>query len=407
MLELTLGITFFTILIIGLTGMILLVRSRLFKSNEVTITINSEKTLVVLDGRKLLDSLSDIGLLLPSACGGRGTCGQCRLIINSGAGSILPTEKSLLNEEDLADHVRLACQVIVRQDLDIIVPAEIYGVEKWLCTLVKSANVSTFIRELVLELPKGDELVFRAGSFVMVECPPYEASFRDFEIDKDYCNEWTRFDMWRYKVKSTQTVSRAYSLANFPEENSIAILNVRIAIPPPGSNPSTPPGLASSYLFSLKPGDQLTLYGPYGDFFAKDTQKEMVFIGGGAGMAPMRSHIFDQLLRIKATRKISFWYGARNRKELFYEDFFTRLEAGHPNFHWFVALSDPTPEDRWTGAVGFIHNVVYDNYLANHPAPELCEYYVCGPPLMNSAVIKMLEDLGVERQDIVLDDFGA
>jgi len=407
MLELILGITLFTSLILVLTAIILVVRSYLMPSGEVTILVNEERTIACTVGEKLLDALSGENLLLPSACGGRGTCGQCKVTVLGGGGAILPTETSLISKSEAANKMRLACQVIVKRDMRVTLPVEIFGIRRWACTVRTNRNVATFIKETVLELDPGVAISFQAGSYIQVECPVYHASFREFEIDPQFRAEWDRYSLWRYEAGTQKAATRAYSMANYPEENKLIILNVRIATPPPGSGPDIPPGVVSSYLFNLKPGDRVTVTGPYGHFFAKDTENEMVFIGGGAGMAPLRSHIFDQLLRIKTKRKITFWYGARSRQELFYQDDFDALQAGHGNFRWYIALSEPREEDHWTGYTGFIHKVVLENYLRDHPAPEECEYYLCGPPMMNAAVIKMLEDLGVEKDHVMLDDFGS
>ncbi|NIN34813.1 MAG: NADH:ubiquinone reductase (Na(+)-transporting) subunit F [Gammaproteobacteria bacterium] len=407
MLELILGIMLFTSLILVLTAIILVVRSYLIPTGEVTILVNGERTIAGSVGEKLLDVLSGASLLVPSACGGRGTCGQCKVTVLEGGGAILPTETSLISKSEVANSVRLACQVVVRRNMRLALPPEIFGIRKWICTVRVNQNVSTFIKETVLELPPGVTMNFQAGSYIQVECPAYHASFREFKIDPRFRTEWDRHNLWRYETGTRKPTTRAYSMANYPEENNLIMLNVRIATPPPDSDPDTPPGVVSSYLFSLKPGDSVTVTGPYGHFFAKDTKNEMVFIGGGAGMAPMRSHIFDQLLRIKTRRKITFWYGARSCQEIFYQDDFDQLQASHENFRWYIALSDPKEEDQWTGYTGFIHKVVFDNYLKDHPAPEDCEYYLCGPPMMNAAVIKMLEDLGVEKGHIMLDDFGG
>ena len=301
--------------------------------------------------------------------------------------------------------MRLACQVAVKRDMRLKIAEEIFGVRKWQCTVRSNKNVATFIKELVLELPKGEEVPFRAGGYIQIECPPHELSYTDFDIEEEYRADWDRFNMWQYHSKVDEWVTRAYSMANYPGEEGIIMLNVRIASPPPG-HPKAPPGKMSSYIFNLKPGDTVTIMGPFGEFFARDTDKEMIFIGGGAGMAPMRSHIFDQLKRLRATRRISFWYGARSLKEMFYVEDFDALAAEFPNFTWHVALSEPQPEDDWQGLTGFIHQVLYDEYLKDHPAPEDCEYYLCGPPMMISAVTTMLLDLGVEREDIMFDDFG-
>jgi Na+-transporting NADH:ubiquinone oxidoreductase subunit F len=320
---------------------------------------------------------------------------------------VRPAEATLLTKPEILAHKRLACQVVVNRDIEISMPPEAFGTRMWRCTVRSSKSVSTFIRELVLDLPAGESMPMQAGCYVIVECPPYQASFKDFDIDDVYRREWDRYDLWRYEATTDVPVARAYSLANYPGEGDIVMLNVRIATPPPGSPTGVPPGIVSSYLFNLKPGDVLTVFGPYGEFHARNTDREMIFIGGGAGMAPMRAHILDQLLRLHSQRKISFWYGARNLQELFYADVFSALTREHPNFQWHAALSDPRPEDDWTGLTGLVHKVVHDHYLRDHSNPERCEYYICGPPLMNVAVLTMLEDLGVERADIMLDDFAG
>ncbi|MDV3243277.1 MAG: NADH:ubiquinone reductase (Na(+)-transporting) subunit F, partial [Methylocaldum sp.] len=301
---------------------------------------------------------------------------------------------------------RLACQVTVKQNMKIHVHDEVFGVKKWVTTVRSNHNVATFIKELVLELPKGEHVNFRAGGYIQIECPPYHAKFSDFDVEERFRDDWDKYNLWQYESVVKEPAIRAYSMANYPEESDIIMLNVRIATPPPGTN-GIPPGVRSSYIFNLKAGDKVTISGPFGEFFARDTDNEMVFIGGGAGMAPMRSHIFDQLRRLKSKRKMTFWYGARSLREMFYVDDFNKLQEENPNFKWFIGLSEPKPEDNWTGYVGFIHNVLYENYLKDHPAPEDCEYYLCGPPMMNTAVIKMLEDIGVERENIMLDDFGG
>ena len=407
MLEITLGIALFTGIVLALTLIILAVRSKLVASGSVSILVNGERKLSAAVGEKLLGALSNNDLLLSSACGGKGTCGQCRALVLKGGGAILPTETASISKRDAAEHVRLACQVVVKRDMAVNVPDEVFGVKQWQCKVRSNRNVATFIKELVLELPPGESMDFRAGGYVQIECPPYEARFTDFQVETEFRAEWDRYNLWRYASKSDRTTIRAYSMANYPGESDIIMLNVRIATPPPGADDVIPPGIVSSYIFSLSPGDAVTVSGPYGHFFAKDTDNEMVFIGGGAGMAPMRSHILDQLLRVRTDRKTTFWYGARSLRELFYADDFDSLQDKHDNFQWFVALSDPQPEDQWTGPTGFIHEVVYEQYLGDHPAPEDCEYYLCGPPMMNAAVIKMLEDLGVESENILLDDFGA
>lgn len=405
-MEILLGIVLFTLIIMLLVGVILGARSKLVASGDIEIVINDEKTIHTPAGGKLLGALANANLFVSSACGGGGTCAQCKVKIFEGGGSILPTEESHITKREAAEGDRLSCQVAVKQNMRIQVPEEVFGVKKWECTVRSNDNVATFIKELILELPEGQDVKFRAGGFIQIECPPHSVEYKNFSIGDEYRPDWDRFDLWRYKSVVKEDVVRAYSMANYPEEKGVILLNVRIASPPP-NNDDVPPGIMSSYIFNLKPGDKVTISGPFGEFFAKDTDREMVFIGGGAGMAPMRSHIFDQLGRIKTKRKITFWYGARSLREMFYTEDFDHLAAEHDNFTWQVALSDPLPEDNWQGYTGFIHTVLYENYLKDHPAPEDCEYYMCGPPMMNAAVIKMLEDLGVERENIMLDDFGG
>ncbi len=407
MVEIGLGVLFFTGIVVLLVFIILGARGVLVPSGNVKILINGEKTVESPVGGKLLGALASAQLFVSSACGGGGTCGQCRVRVLEGGGSILPTEESHINKREAAAGDRLSCQVAVKQDMKIQIPEEVFGVKKWLCTVRSNNNVATFIKELVLELPAGENVDFRAGGYIQIECPPYEIDYKNFDIDKKFHEDWDHFNIWRYKSHNTEHTIRAYSMANYPEEKGIIMLNVRIATPPPRAAEDIPPGIMSSYIFNLKPGDQVTISGPFGEFFAKETKNEMVFVGGGAGMAPMRSHIFDQLRRIKTDRKMTFWYGARSLKEMFYVSDFDMLARENDNFEWHVALSDPKEEDNWTGYTGFIHEVLYENYLKDHPAPEDCEYYMCGPPMMNAAVIKMLTDLGVERENILLDDFGG
>ncbi len=406
MLEIGLGVTFFTIIVLTLVAVILFAKSKLVASGTVKISINGEKTIEVPAGGKLLGVLSDNGLFVPSACGGGGTCAQCRVKIHEGGGSILPTEQTHITKREAACGDRLSCQVSVKNDLEIEIPEEVFGVKKWRCKVRSNENVATFIKELVLELPEGEAVKFRAGGYIQIECPPHEIKYKDFVVQDEYKPDWDHFNIWQYESVVEETVVRAYSMANYPLEAGIIMLNVRIASPPPRTE-GLPPGKMSSYIFNLKAGDEVTISGPFGEFFAKETDAEMVFVGGGAGMAPMRSHIFDQLERIKTKRKITFWYGARSLREMFYVEDFDRLAAEHPNFEWHVALSDPLAEDNWTGDTGFIHNVLYENYLKDHEAPEDCEFYMCGPPMMNQAVINMLQDLGVEESNIMLDDFGG
>ena len=407
LLQVGLSVALFTIIILILVFVILVARSKLVAGGSVTININEDRDLEVPTGGKLMNALAESGIFIPSACGGGGTCGQCTVRIFEGGGAILPTETSFISKREAKEGYRLSCQVAVKQNMRIAVPDEIFGIRKIECTVTSNRNVASFIKELVLELPEGEELEFRAGGYIQIECPPHDLSFRDFDIDEEFRDEWDRYNLWDYESHVKRTVSRAYSMASYPLEKTTIKLNVRIATPPPGSDPSVPPGIMSSYIFNLKPGDKATISGPYGEFFAKETDNEMVFIGGGAGMAPMRAHIFDQLKRLHSKRKMSFWYGARSLREMFYVEEFNELARENDNFEWHIGLSEPLPEDAWTGYTGFIHNVLYDHYLADHPAPEDCEYYLCGPPMMNSAVIKMLEDLGVTKDHIMLDDFGA
>ena len=406
-MEILLGVVLFTIIIMALVFLIISAKSKLVPSGDIAILINSEKTIHTPAGSKLLGALADANLFVSSACGGGGTCGQCKVKIFDGGGSILPTEESLITKREAADGDRLSCQVAVKQDMTIQVPEEVFGVKKWQCTVRSNNSMATFIKELVLEIPNGESVGFQAGGYIQIECPPHHVKYKDFDIEGEYREDWDRFDLWRYESIVDHEVIRAYSMANYPLEEGIIMLNVRIASPPPGANDDVPPGQMSSFIYNLKPGDKVTISGPYGEFFAKDTENEMVFIGGGAGMAPMRSHIFDQLSRLNSKRKMSFWYGARSLREMFYVEDFDKLQEDHDNFKWHVALSDAQPEDNWEGHTGFIHNVLKENFLKDHPAPEDCEYYMCGPPMMNSAVITMLEDLGVERDHIFLDDFGG
>ena len=402
----SLGVVLFTLIVLALVAIIMVARSRLVSTGNVNITINGEKTISVPAGGKLLQTLAAEKLFVPSACGGGGTCAQCRVRVLEGGGSILPTEESHITKREAAHGDRLSCQVAVKQDMKIEVPEEVFGVKKWECIVRSNDNVATFIKELVLELPEGEDVNFRAGGYIQIAAPPHEVDYKDFDVAEEYREDWDKFNLWQYKPKVTEPIERAYSMANYPEEKGIIMLNVRIASPPPGSE-GIPPGQMSSYIFNLKPGDKVTISGPFGEFFARDTDKEMVFIGGGAGMAPMRSHIFDQLKRLKTKRKITFWYGARSRREMFYVEDFDQLAAENENFEWHVALSDPQPGDNWEGFTGFIHNVLYEQYLKDHPAPEDCEFYMCGPPIMNQSVINMLLELGVDREDIMLDDFGG
>ncbi len=405
-ITILLGVGMFTAVVLALVFFILGARSKLVSAGQVNIEINGEKTIDVTAGDKLLQTLAANDIFLASACGGGGSCAQCKCIISEGGGSILPTEETHFNRREIREGWRLSCQVPVKQDMKIVVPEEVFGVKQWECTVESNPNVATFIKELTLRLPEGENVDFRAGGYVQLEAPPHHVKFRDFDIEEEYRGDWAHFKFFDLESKTDEAVIRAYSMANYPEERGIVKFNIRIATPPPRTQ-GLPPGKMSSYVFSLKPGDKMTVYGPFGEFFAQDTDKEMVFVGGGAGMAPMRSHLFDQLRRLKTDRKITFWYGARSLREMFYVEDFDSLAAENTNFEWHVALSEPQPEDHWSGYTGFIHNVLYENYLKDHPAPEDCEYYMCGPPMMNAAVIKLLKDLGVEDDQVFLDDFGG
>lgn len=402
------GVAMFTAVIMCLVLVILYARTRLVSDGDVRIEINGdpERTITVPAGGKLLQTLADKGIFLSSACGGGGTCAQCRCHVKEGGGAILPVEVGYFTRGEIRDHARLACQVPVKQNMKIEVEPEFFGVKQWDTTVLSNDNVATFIKELVLKIPEGEDVNFRAGGYVQLEAPPHVVDYHDFDIPQEYRGDWERFKIFDNVSKVDETTIRAYSMANYPEEKGLIKFNIRVASPPPGSQ-GIPPGKMSSWLFSLKAGDKVKVSGPYGEFFAKETDNEMVFIGGGAGMAPMRSHIFDQLMRLNSQRKISFWYGARSLRETFYVEEFDELARKHKNFSWHLALSDPLPEDNWTGPTGFIHNVVYANYLKDHPAPEDCEFYMCGPPMMNVSVTKMIKDLGVEEEHIMLDDFGG
>lgn len=402
------GVIAFTAVVLALVIVLLGARSALVAQGEVKIAVNGggENDITTQAGSTLLNTLAGAGVFIPSACGGQGTCGVCTVKVCDGGGSLLPTEETHISRGDARDGLRLSCQVKVKEDMEIEVDEEIFDVRRWTCTVRSNNNVATFIKELVLELPEGDAVPFRAGGYIQIACPPHVADYADFDIDEEFRGDWDKFNMWQYKSVVTEPVERAYSMANYPEEEGLIMLNVRIASPPP-RQPDVPPGVMSSYIFNLKPGDKVDITGPYGEFFARDTDKEMVFIGGGAGMAPMRSHILDQFLRIHTDRKVTFWYGARSLREAFYVEDFDKIAAENPNFEWHLALSEPQEEDNWDGPTGFIHQVAYDNYLKHHEAPEDCEYYMCGPPMMNESCKKMLDGLGVEPEDVMLDDFGG
>jgi Na+-transporting NADH:ubiquinone oxidoreductase subunit F len=406
--TIVMGVGMFTGIILSLVGLLLVARGRLVSSGNVKIVVNDDtaKPIETNAGGTLLGTLASCGIFIPSACGGKGTCGVCKVKVFEGGGAILPTERSHISRGAAREGERLSCQVKVKSDMRIEVPHEVFAVRKWECTVRSNDNVATFIKELVLELPAGETVPFRAGGYIQIECPPHLVNYADFAIADEYRGDWDKFNMWRFVSKVEEGVSRAYSMANYPAEHDIIMLNVRIASPPPRAAADVPPGIMSSYIFNLKPGDKVTISGPFGEFFAKETQAEMMFIGGGAGMAPMRSHIFDQFRRLQSSRKVTFWYGARSLREAFYIEDFDSIQRDYPNFKWHLALSEPQPEDNWTGYKGFIHQVVLEQYLKNHPAPEDIEYYLCGPPAMLAACMKMLTDLGVERENILFDDFG-
>ena len=412
MTEVISGVGMFTGVVLALVAIILVARSRLVPSGNVRILINDDesKALSVPAGGKLLNVLADNKVFVSSACGGGGTCAQCKVNIYEGGGDILQTETSHITKNEAREGVRLSCQVNVKQDMKIEVPPEVFSVKKWECEVVSNDNVATFIKEFVVKLPEGETLDFQPGGFIQIEVPPFECDFKDFEgIDERFHPDWDRFNVWDFKLVNTEPVFRAYSMANHPAEGDIIMLNIRIATPPPdrekGGWEDVPPGLASSYVFSRKPGDKVTISGPFGEFFIQETDREMVYIGGGAGMAPLRSHLYHLFHTLKTGRKVSYWYGARNPNEVFYEDHFRKIEEEFPNFTFHIAMSEPRPEDNWDGYVGFIHQVVHDHYLKDHPAPEDVEYYLCGPPLMLQSALGMLDDLGIEEEMIRFDEF--
>ena len=405
------GTCVFLSIILLLIVILLYTKKKLTPEGEVMITINDEKSIEVEPGSSLLTTLASQKIFLSSACGGGGTCGLCRCKVTEGGGTILPTETGFFTRKEQQNHWRLGCQVKVRGDMKIEVPSEIFGVKKWECEVVSNRNVATYIKEFVVKLPEGENLIFKSGGYIQIDVPATEVDYKDMDVEAEYRDEWDKFKMWDLKMKNPEPVFRAYSMANAPSEGNIIMLNIRIATPPfdrkKGGFMSVNPGICSSYIFSRKPGDKITISGPYGEFFIKETQNEMMFIGGGAGMAPMRSHIFDRFLTRHTNRKATFWYGGRSLRELFYIEQFQQIEKEFPNFSFHIALSDPKPEDNWTGATGFIHQVIYDQYLKNHPAPEDIEYYICGPALMTSAIVQMLDNLGVPKENILFDDFGS
>ena len=407
MTQVVLGVAVFTFVVLLLVAIILAARAKLEPGGEVQIVINQQQTLTVARGGKLLGALADNGVFVSSACGGGGTCALCTVKVHEGGGEILATETGHISRREAREGTRLSCQVAVKRDMQIEVPAEVFETSRWECTVRSNHNVATFIKELVLELPEGEEVGFQPGGYIQIEVPPHELSYSTFDIEEEYHEDWDRFGLWDVTSKVEEPAMRAFSMANYPGESGIIMLNVRVATPPPRSPKGTPPGQVSSYIFDLKPGDPVSIAGPFGEFYIKETQNEMVYIGGGAGMAPLRSHIYELFKERQTSRKVSFWYGARSLREMFYVEDFDRLASENENFDWKVALSDPLPEDNWEGHTGFIHQVVLDNYLQNHPAPEDCEYYICGPPLMLQAVLQMLDDLGVEPENIAFDDFGG
>lgn len=407
MLEVFFGVAMFTGIIVALVCLIVLARMKLVTGGDVRILINHQKEIKVPAGGKLLNALASEGIFVSSACGGGGTCAQCKVKVTSGGGEILPTEKTHINKAQEREGCRLSCQVAVKQDMEIEVPEEALETKKWRCKVRSNRNVATFIKELVLELPAGEDVGFKAGGYIQIECPPHQLSYSTFDVEERFREDWDKFDLWKTESVVTEPVIRAYSMANYPGEKGIIMLNVRVATPPPRGPKGTPPGKMSSFIFNLKPGDEVTISGPYGEFFIKETPAEKIYIGGGAGMAPLRSHIFELFKNMQTQCKVSYWYGGRSCRELFYIDEFEELEKKFPNFKLNIALSEPQPEDNWTGMKGFIHQVLLNEYLSKHPAPEDCEYYICGPPMMLKAVREMLSNLGVEPENVAFDDFGG
>lgn len=405
------GTLIFLIIILSLVVLLLFAKSKLTNTGPVTISINNEKNMEVGGGSTLLTTLANQKLFLPSACGGGGTCGMCKCQVIEGGGSILPTEVGFFTRKEQQNNWRLGCQVKVKEDMKIQIPQEIFGIKKWECEVVSNNNVATFIKEFVVKLPEGETLDFQSGGYIQIDVPKLEVDFKDMEVAEKYRGDWDKTNMWDLKMKNPEPIFRAYSMANHPAEGNIVKLNIRIATPPwdraKNQFKNVNPGICSSYIFSRKPGDKVTISGPYGEFHIKNTDKEMMFIGGGAGMAPLRSMIFHLFLTEKTKRKASYWYGARSMREVFYQDEFEKIQSENPNFNFHLALSEPMPEDNWTGPTGFIHQVVLDNYLCNHPEPEEIEYYLCGPPMMNDAVFRMLDMLGVPSENIAFDDFGS
>lgn len=401
----------FLVIIWLLIAILLYARKKMVPEGKVKITINGEKEVEHERGCSLLQALSDEKVFVPSACGGGGSCGTCRGKVLSGGGDILPTELAHISRKQAAEHYRLFCQVKVREDMEVEIPKEFFGIKKWKCTVLSNNNVATFIKQLVLQLPDGEKMNFKSGGYIQIDIPACTVDYKNIDVDEQYRADWQRMGLFDLKMKNGSDTVRAYSMANYPAEDDIVMLNVRIAIPPfnrkKGCMEKVNPGVASSFIYNLKPGDEVMVSGPYGEFFVEDTNREMMFIGGGAGMAPMRSHIFDQFKTKHTNRKTTFWYGGRSLKELFYMDEFQKIADENDNFEFHIALSDALPEDHWTGPTGFIHNVIFENYLKNHPNPEDIEYYICGPPMMLQAVLKMLDSLGVTPEMIHYDDFGG
>lgn len=407
----SLSVAFFLVIMLILVGVLLYARAKLVPSGPVALTINQEKTFTVESGSTLLTTLMQHGIYLPSACGGGGTCAMCKCQIIDGAGEILPTEVGYFSRKEIQDKWRLSCQVKVRGDLNISVPAEIFGIKKWECEVISNRNVATYIKEFVVRLPEGESMNFQSGGYIQIDVPAIKVDFKDFDVEEKFRPDWDKYKMWDLKMSNPEPVFRAYSMANHPAEGNIIMLNIRIATPPWDSRTNSfmkvNPGICSSYVFSLKPGDKVVISGPYGEFHIKDTNREMVYIGGGAGMAPLRSHIFHLFHTLKSNRKVSYWYGARSYREVFYEEEFRKIEKEFPNFKFHIALSEPLAEDNWQGYTGFIHQVVLDKYLSLHPEPEEVEFYLCGPPIMNESVLKMLDSIGIPEDMIDLDDFGV
>jgi len=399
------SVAVFTAVIMLLVILLMVAAKKLMPQGLAKLKINGDREVEVKPGSSLLSALSNEKIFLPSACGGGGTCGMCKCKVVEGGGDLLPTEAGHVSKAEAKEGVRLTCQLKVKEDMALEIPQEILEIKKYECTVRSNDNVATFIKELVVELPDGEKLDFRAGGYIQIDVPAYKnLSYKTFDVDEEYRGDWDKFKLWDYVAHNDEPCYRAYSMASFPLEDDIIMLNIRIASPPPGMD--VPPGVCSSYVFNLKPGDKITISGPYGEFFAQETEREMCFIGGGAGMAPMRSHIFDQLKRIGTDRKITFWYGGRSKRELFYLEDFQALEKEFPNFKMYIALSDPLPEDHWDGLTGFIHQVVLDEYLDQHPDPTEIEFYLCGPPIMLKCVKEMTYDLGVEPEMVMADDFG-